>query len=134
MHESSVNTTRWVVQSEMTPFAIEPLGSLMTFKETTIAGVVEVNPELKLDERGFFARTWCQEEFETNGSELRVGAMQHIVQYAQRVPSEACTIRLIPYAEAKLVRCTSGAVYDVVIDLRFHSPTFGKWISGRVDG
>ena len=100
----------------------------MIFKNTEIGGVVEILIEPKLDERGFFARTWCQEEFEKNGLNAR------LVQCSLSFNTRKGTLRGMhyqadPYAEAKLVRCTSGAVYDVVIDLRVDSPTFGKWIA-----
>jgi dTDP-4-dehydrorhamnose 3,5-epimerase len=98
----------------------------MIFQDTEITGVVEVRIEPKLDERGFFARTWCQEEFGKSGLNPR------LVQCSISFNTRKGTLRGMhyqsdPYAEAKLVRCTRGAVYDVVIDLRFESPTLGKW-------
>jgi dTDP-4-dehydrorhamnose 3,5-epimerase len=100
----------------------------MIFQDIKLRGAVEINLELKPDERGFFARTWCQEEFEKSGLNPR------LVQCSVSFNSRKGTLRGIhyqaaPYAEAKLVRCTRGAVYDVVIDLRPESPTFKKWVA-----
>jgi len=100
----------------------------MIFHETNLAGVFEIRLEPKADERGFFARTWCKDEFEARGLNPR------LVQCSISVNTRKGTLRGIhyqvePYAEAKLVRCTRGAIYDVVLDLRLKSPTFKGWIA-----
>ena len=95
----------------------------MIFTQTHIAGAVVVTPELLSDERGFFARTFCAREFEAAG--LRPMVAQANVSFNHR----AGTLRGLhfqrpPAAEAKLVRCTRGRVYDVAVDLRPESPTY----------
>jgi dTDP-4-dehydrorhamnose 3,5-epimerase len=100
----------------------------MTFHETNIPGVFEIRLELKPDERGFFARSWCQKEFESHG------LIPKLVQCNLSFNTRKGTLRgmhyqVAPYQETKLVRCTRGAIYDVVIDLRPQSRTFKNWIS-----
>jgi dTDP-4-dehydrorhamnose 3,5-epimerase len=98
----------------------------MLFQETTIGGVFEVQLERKADERGFFARSWCREEFERAG--LNPGLAQCSISYNPRKGTlRGMHYQAAPYAEAKLVRCTRGAIYDVVIDLRPQSPTYRHW-------
>jgi dTDP-4-dehydrorhamnose 3,5-epimerase len=99
----------------------------VTFLETKIHGLFEILPEAKADQRGFFARTWCEREFESHGLNPR------LVQCNISFNTRKGTLRGVhyqetPYAEAKLVRCTSGAIYDVVVDLRRGSPTFKDWV------
>ena len=100
----------------------------MTFRETKLREVCEIHLEPKPDERGFFARSWCQKEFEAQGLNPR------LVQCSVSFNSRKGTLRgmhyqELPLAEAKVVRCTSGAVYDVVVDLRPDSPTYKEWIA-----
>lgn len=100
----------------------------MTFQETKLPGVFEIGLERKADERGFFARAWCQKEFESKG-------LSHsLVQCSVSFNTRAGTLRGLhyqvpPYPEVKIVRCTKGALYDVVVDLRPDSPTFREWIA-----
>jgi dTDP-4-dehydrorhamnose 3,5-epimerase len=99
----------------------------MTFHKTKLPGVFEIHLEYKPDERGFFARSWCQKEFESHGLNPKV------VQCNVSLNKRKGTLRGIhyqaaPYPEAKIVRCTNGAIYDVVVDLRPQSPTFKNWI------
>jgi dTDP-4-dehydrorhamnose 3,5-epimerase len=98
----------------------------MRFLPTSLPGVLVVEPELREDERGFFARTWCREEFANAG--LLTDCVQCNISFNRR----AGTLRgmhwqAAPHEEVKLVRCTMGAAYDVVLDLRPDSPTFKKW-------
>jgi len=100
----------------------------MIFRETKLPGVFEIDIEAKPDERGFFARTWCQEEFAAHGLNTK------LVQCSLSFNIGKGTMRgmhyqVAPHAESKLVRCTRGAVFDVVLDLRPQSPTFKDWIS-----
>ena len=100
----------------------------MTFHETRLPGVFEIHIEPKADDRGFFARTWCQAEFETQG--LHPGLVQCSVFFnTRRGTLRGMHYQAQPHAEAKLVRCTRGAVYDVVIDLRPGSTTYKGWIA-----
>ncbi|MBV9339491.1 MAG: dTDP-4-dehydrorhamnose 3,5-epimerase [Acidobacteria bacterium] len=100
----------------------------MIFRATKLQGVFEVQIEPTRDERGFFARSWCQKEFESHGLSSK------LVQCSISFNSRKGTLRGIhyqaaPHPEAKLVRCTRGAIYDVAVDLRPDSPTFREWIS-----
>jgi dTDP-4-dehydrorhamnose 3,5-epimerase len=95
----------------------------MTFTETPLGGAFVVDPEPTHDERGYFARTWCKCEFEKRGLNPQW------VQCSISFNSKAGTLRGMhfqsaPRAEAKLIRCTRGAIYDVIIDLRPDSPTY----------
>ncbi len=97
----------------------------MIFVPTHIHGVYGIDPEPLGDERGFFARSWCQREFAEHGLNPR------LVQCNVSFNLRKGTLRGIHYQEApneeaKLVRCTRGAIYDVVLDLRQDSPTFGQ--------
>ncbi|MBO0350581.1 dTDP-4-dehydrorhamnose 3,5-epimerase [Phormidium pseudopriestleyi FRX01] len=99
----------------------------MIFRETKLEGAWIIEPERLTDERGFFARTWCQREFEERG--LHSG----LVQCNTSFNSLSGTLRgmhyqIHPHGETKLVRCTQGAIYDVIIDMRPTSPTFTQWI------
>jgi dTDP-4-dehydrorhamnose 3,5-epimerase len=92
--------------------------------------VVELEP--RRDERGFFARLWCEDEF------TRAGLNPRIAQINTARSAAAGTLRgmhfqLAPHAEAKLVRCTRGAVFDVAVDLRADSPTFLQWFGTDLD-
>lgn len=100
----------------------------MIFSETNLKGAFEIEPELLKDERGFFARTFCMKEFENHGF------FQKFVQSNISFNLRKGTLRGMhyqakPHEEAKLIRCTRGAIYDVIIDLREDSPTFRKWIA-----
>jgi dTDP-4-dehydrorhamnose 3,5-epimerase len=95
----------------------------MIFKETALKGAFVIEPERLEDERGFFARTWCQHEFEAHGLNPRLA--QCNISFSPRHGTlRGMHYQTPPHAEAKLVRCTMGAIYDVIIDLRPESPTF----------
>lgn len=103
-------------------------GTVMIFHETKLAGAYVVEIELLADERGFFARTWCEDEFRA----LRLNT--HIAQCNVSYSKVKGTVRgmhyqAAPYEEAKLIRCTKGAIFDVIIDLREGSPTFAKHVA-----
>jgi len=100
----------------------------MIFRETKIAGVFEIQIEPKTDERGFFARTWCREEFEAHGLNERL-AQCSISFNPRKGTLRGMHYQVAPYEETKLVRCTRGAIYDVVVDLRPQSSTFRNWIA-----
>ena len=98
----------------------------MRYTETAVAGAWIIDIDPSHDERGFFARTWCAREFAERGMD------DHFAQCAVSYNRLAGTLRGIhlqaaPHQEVKLVRCTAGAVFDVVVDLRPNSPTFGAW-------
>jgi dTDP-4-dehydrorhamnose 3,5-epimerase len=97
------------------------------FSETELTGAWVVDPERLHDERGFFARTMDAEAF------ARRGLCAEFPQCSISFNAKAGTLRGMhyqadPHAEAKLVRCTAGAIYDVIVDLRPDSPTHARWI------
>jgi dTDP-4-dehydrorhamnose 3,5-epimerase len=99
----------------------------MNFIETGIPGAVIVEPSPRGDARGFFARVWCEKEFGALGLSTR------FVQANMSVSTHRATLRGLhyqaaPHSEAKLIRCTRGCIYDVVVDLRPRSPGYGRWI------
>jgi dTDP-4-dehydrorhamnose 3,5-epimerase len=99
----------------------------MIFTETRLAGAYVIDPQLLQDDRGFFARSWCQREFEAHGLTPRV--VQANLSYNKRKGTlRGMHYQLPPHAEAKLVRCTRGAILDVIADLRPGSATAGQWI------
>jgi dTDP-4-dehydrorhamnose 3,5-epimerase len=99
----------------------------MIFQETRLAGAYVILPEKRSDDRGFFARTWCAAEFGARG------LTDHFVQSSVSFSPTRGTLRGLhyqrpPHAEAKLIRCTQGAIYDVIVDLRPESRTYGQWL------
>lgn len=98
----------------------------MIFNPTPLSGAYIIEPERHVDERGFFARTWCRREFDEHGLDSRL-VQCSISRNARRGTLRGMHYQLAPFAEVKLVRCTRGALYDVIIDLRQHSPTFRQW-------
>jgi dTDP-4-dehydrorhamnose 3,5-epimerase len=100
----------------------------MIFKETRLSGTFEIEVEPKTDERGFFARTWCHKEFAARG--LAANLVQCSLSFSlQRGTLRGMHYQARPHGEIKLVRCTRGAIYDVVADLRPESPTFKEWVA-----
>jgi dTDP-4-dehydrorhamnose 3,5-epimerase len=98
----------------------------MRFVELSLPGTIVVEPELRQDERGFFARTWCREAFAARG--LATSWAQCSTSYNRRRGTlRGLHYQAEPCPETKLVRCTAGAVFDVVVDLRPESPAFGRW-------
>lgn len=98
----------------------------MIFNETKLRGAYIIEPDRLDDERGFFARTFCQEEFKTHG--LNPCVAQCNISFNKKIGTlRGMHYQAAPYQEAKLVRCTQGAIYDVIIDLRSDSPTFKQW-------
>jgi dTDP-4-dehydrorhamnose 3,5-epimerase len=101
---------------------------VLTFRETKIPGVVIIESETAADERGSFARTYCREEFAEHGIDFEP------VQVSRSKNLRAGTLRGLhtqesPRAEAKLVSCTRGAAFDVAVDVRPGSSTYGSWVS-----
>jgi dTDP-4-dehydrorhamnose 3,5-epimerase len=95
----------------------------MIFTETELKGAFIIDVEPINDERGMFARTWCQREFEAQG--LKVPWVQNNVSLNHKKGTlRGMHYQVPPHEEIKLVRCTAGSIYDVIIDLRADSPTF----------
>lgn len=99
----------------------------MIFKESYLKGAYVIELEKLQDERGFFARAWCQREFEIHGLTARI-AQANISHNVKRGTLRGMHYQAAPHEEAKLVRCTKGAIYDVIVDLREGSPTYLHWI------
>ena len=98
----------------------------MEFIETGLKGAYQVRLKKIEDDRGHFARAWCREEFQQHG--LIPNMVQLNVGFSHRQGTvRGMHYQLPPHAEAKFIRCTRGAIYDVIIDLRGGSSTFGKW-------
>ena len=99
----------------------------MIFRETDLEGAFLVEMEPRQDERGFFARSFCREEFAAHGLP-DVIAQCNVSFNRLKGTLRGMHFQAAPKEEGKLVRCTRGAIYDVIIDLRPDSPTFCAWI------
>jgi dTDP-4-dehydrorhamnose 3,5-epimerase len=98
------------------------------FCETKLSGVFEILLEPHPDERGFFARSWCKREFEAWG--LNSELVQCNISFnARKGTLRGMHFQAPPHAEAKVVRCTRGGIYNVVLDMRPKSPTYKNWIA-----
>ena len=100
----------------------------MKFIETPLKGGYIIEIEQIEDERGSFARSWCQREFEEHSLNFRV-VQCNISFNRKRGILRGMHFQSKPFEEAKLIRCTRGAIYDVIIDLRENSHSFGKWFA-----
>lgn len=101
-------------------------GEILIFEKTELPGAYIIELEMLKDERGWFARTFCRKEFSGHGLN------PDITQCSTSLNKKKGTLRGMhyqsqPYEEAKLVRCTQGAIHDIIADLRPSSPTFKKW-------
>lgn len=99
----------------------------MIFIETELKGAHIIELERREDNRGFFARTWCQQEFAAHGLVARIVQVNLSYNHT-RGTLRGMHFQTAPYAETKLVRAVRGAIYDVIIDLRPDSPTYKRWI------
>jgi dTDP-4-dehydrorhamnose 3,5-epimerase len=103
----------------------------MRFTETKVAGAFLIEPEPIADERGFFARTWCREEFADHGLTGEL-AQANISFNHRRGTLRGLHYQADPHAEAKLVRATRGAIWDLALDLRRDSPTYLAWFGAEL--
>lgn len=99
----------------------------MIFIQTPLTGVMKIDLEKISDNRGFFARYFCEKQYKEQG------LTHHVVQMNNSYSRNKGTLRGIhyqahPMGEDKIIRCLSGALFDVVVDLRIGSPTFLKWV------
>jgi dTDP-4-dehydrorhamnose 3,5-epimerase len=99
----------------------------MIFKETKLKGSFIIEIERLEDQRGFFARGWCKMEFESHGLESRL-VQANISLTKKKGTLRGLHYQVAPHEETKLIRCTRGSVYDVVVDLRPNSPTYMQWL------
>lgn len=103
----------------------------MIFRETELKGAYIIEPERIEDERGFFARTWCRREFEAHGLNPRL--VQASLSFNRRKGTlRGMHYQASPHEEVKLVRCTQGEIFDVIIDLRPASPTYCRHVAVRL--
>jgi dTDP-4-dehydrorhamnose 3,5-epimerase len=103
----------------------------MHFMDTRVAGAWIIEPSAYHDERGRFMRAWCTREFEER--EINFTPVQANMQFSPRKGTvRGLHLQVAPALEAKLVRCTRGAIFDVVVDLRPASPSFGEWCSAEL--
>lgn len=99
----------------------------MMFKETKLKGAFIIEPERLEDERGFFARIFDKKAFEEQG--IKFDLIQSSVSFNKKKGTlRGMHYQLEPFSESKIVRCTMGKVYDVIVDLRPDSKTFKEWI------
>jgi len=103
----------------------------MIFRDTKLDGVFIVEPEIITDDRGFFACSWTQDEFSQSGLNPRL-VQCNISFNKRRGTLRGMHFQRKPHEEAKLVRCTSGGIYDVAIDLRPGSPTRYQWVAAEL--
>jgi dTDP-4-dehydrorhamnose 3,5-epimerase len=99
----------------------------MIFSETKLKGAFIIEVEKREDERGFFARAWCKKEFEEHG--LAANMVQSNIAFSKRKGTlRGLHYQGAPYGEVKVVRCTKGSLYDVLVDLRPGSSTYRQWV------
>ena len=100
----------------------------MIFRETSLKGAYVVEADRLEDERGFFARVFCRDEFEARG--LNPNLVQCSVSFNKKMGTlRGMHYQVAPHEEAKLARCTRGAIYDVIADIRPTSPTYMQWLA-----
>ena len=100
----------------------------MIFNETPLAGAYVIDLEKRGDERGFFARVFCENEFADHGLVTRIAQANNSLS-AKKGTLRGLHYQLHPRAEVKIVRCTRGSMLDLILDLRKDSPTFGQYFS-----
>lgn len=103
----------------------------MRFEPLEVAGAFLVRPEQRSDARGWFARVFCVQEFAAHGLETTI-AQANLAETVRAGTLRGLHYQLPPAAEAKLVRCVQGAIFDVVVDNRPGSPTFGRWAGAEL--
>lgn len=100
----------------------------MIFTGTKIKGIYIIDPEPLTDERGFFARSFCEEEFRKMGIAGRI--VQCSISYNKKKGTmRGMHFQIFPHEEEKIVSCTQGTIYDVVLDLRKDSATYCQWVA-----
>lgn len=98
----------------------------MIFKDTPLPGAYVIEPERINDHRGFFARVWCKKELQQHG--LKCELLQSNVGFSYRKGTlRGLHFQRFPHAESKIVRCTRGSLFDVIVDLRPESPRYKCW-------
>jgi dTDP-4-dehydrorhamnose 3,5-epimerase len=103
----------------------------MIFTETKLKGAYLINLKRLEDERGFFARTFCQVEFKEYGLNSEI-AQTNISYNKKKGTLRGLHMQLPPHEESKLIKCNRGAIHDVIVDLRENSKTFLQWTSAEL--
>lgn len=98
----------------------------MKFTQTKLKGAYVIELKRREDERGFFARTWDKNEFETHGI-YRIPVQTNMSYSKKKGTIRGIHYQIAPYQESKIIRCVKGVIYDVIIDLRPDSPTYKEW-------
>ena len=98
----------------------------MKFTKTLLEGAYIIELEKRIDDRGFFARTWDEKEFEDHGI-FRKPVQMNMSYSTKKGTMRGMHYQIQTYEESKLIRCPRGAIYDVIIDLRRNSPTYKQW-------
>lgn len=104
----------------------------MRFLSTELDGVMLIQPERHEDERGYFARLWCEREFAEQGLNTnltQINVSHNRVQGTLR----GMHFQIAPHAEIKIVRCNRGSIFDVVVDVRSDSPTYCRWLGFQLN-
>lgn len=105
----------------------------MIFKETKLSGAFVIEVQRLEDDRGFFGRSFCRQEFIARG--LNPDVAQCSISFNRKAGTlRGMHYQTAPHAEDKLISCTRGKLYDVIVDLRRESPTFKKWIALDLTG
>jgi len=103
----------------------------MKFFETPLKGAYLIDQEFKTDERGFFSRVYCEEEYQNYHIESNFVQINNSLSHLKGT-LRGLHYQLPPYQEAKIVRCIKGAMFDVIVDLRKDSQTFLKWYAAEL--
>ncbi len=103
----------------------------MRFSETPLKSAYLIDLEKRSDDRGFFARLFCEREFGQQGLETRFVQVNNSLS-TQRGTLRGMHYQLPPFGEVKVVRCVRGALFDVIVDLRPKSPTYKKWFGAEL--
>ncbi len=104
----------------------------MIFTETKLKGAFVIDLEQRFDSRGFFARAFCQKEFEAHGLKPII-AQANVAHNVRKGTLRGMHFQFPPVAETKLVRCTRGAILDIIVDLRPESPTYLQHLEDELD-
>lgn len=98
----------------------------MIFRCTRLSGAWFIEPERHCDERGFFTRTWCRDEYAARNLDVEI-AQESVSYNRKRGTMRGLHFQCAPHQETKIVRCIHGAIWDVIVDLRPLSPTYLQW-------
>jgi dTDP-4-dehydrorhamnose 3,5-epimerase len=104
----------------------------MKFVETKLSGAYIIELEPHRDERGFFARSFCEDEFRAHGLVTRM-MQSNVSSNLKKATLRGMHFQKHPHEEVKLVRCTRGRIFDVMVDLRPESPTFKQWVGAELN-